>query len=675
MNTRPVHIIFAAGALLAMSLVHAQPPQPVLKDASAPQTAPPVTLPEPSPSLVEAQLTAENLAAFLDGMLPSSMAIGDIAGAVVAVVKDDRLLLTRAYGLADVAKRTPVTADTLFRPASISKLFTWTAVMQQVEAGKLDLERDIDDYLDFKITGYGGEPIKLRHLMTHTAGFEESLLDLLIDDPSKVKPLQQALKEAIPERIYPPGTVPAYSNYGASLAGYIVQRVSGEPFEEYIERHIFQPLRMNHSTFRQPVPAPLEPFLSNGYHTASGAVVPFELGSDTPAGALSASAPDMAQFMMAHLNGGLLPGADETGRILKPATTELMHSVANRPGPSVDAMAYGFYEQSRNGMRVIAHGGDLTAFHSELVLIPAAKVGLFVSFNSVGKANATYKVRTALYEGFMDRYFPRRAPQTLPPAPPEAKEHARAVAGMYELSRRAQTNLFSFFYVFGQQPATAKDDGTLEVGGLTGLNDERKQFREVSPWLWQEAAGEMRMAAVRDDSGTVRSLVPDGYGPIFVFQPTPAWRNKAWLQPAILFSAAVLGISLLSWLVIAVRRRFVPSTTEATVETRKIRRASLAAAVACSLFAVLVGTVLVMFSSESSWIISSAARPFIRLVQLSALLAVLGAIAAVVAAAWSWRTAVERWPKSFGTSLLAAACLVWAYIAIAFHFLSLRLSY
>ena len=99
-------------------------------------------------------LTAADAAAFFDGMLPSSMAIGDIAGATVAIVKDDAVLLTRAYGFADVEKRIPVSAEqTLFRPASISKLFTWTAVMQQVEAGKLDLEHDINEYLDFKIEG------------------------------------------------------------------------------------------------------------------------------------------------------------------------------------------------------------------------------------------------------------------------------------------------------------------------------------------------------------------------------------------------------------------------------------------------------------------------------------------------------------------------------------------
>jgi len=641
----------------------------VLASTAAFADAPP---PEP------AQLTAADAAAFLDGMLPSAMAIGDIAGATVAIVKDDALLLTRGYGLADVEKRVPVSAEqTLFRPASISKLFTWTAVMQQVEAGKLDLDHDINEYLDFKIEGYGGQPIKLRHLMTHTAGFEESLLDLLVEDLSKVKPLDQALKDGIPARIYPPGTVPAYSNYGASLAGYIAARAVGMQFEQYIEEHIFKPLKMEHSTFRQPVPDGLREHLSNSYATASSQKpVPFEFGSDAPAGALSATAPDMAQFMMAHLNGGLLPGGDDANRILKPETTELMHSVANRPAPGVDAMAHGFYEQSRNGVHAIAHGGDLTAFHSELVLIPSAKVGLFVSFNSSGKANSVYKLRTALYEAFMDRYFPRQSPLQDPPAPADLKAHAAAVAGAYEASRRAEKNLFSFFYMFGQSAATANEDGTIQVGGLTGLNDEEKKFREVEPWLWREVGSEMRLAATHDEQGKVVSLVPDGYGPIIVFQRPPAWRDKRWLQPAVVVAGSVIVLALLIRVIAPLRRRFARSaaTAPATVVDPN-RRRSLVAILLCFAFIALAVSVLLMFSSASFWVISSDARWFVRLLQLSALAAVIGAVISVIAAVDTWRAPARKLSLSIGRTVLAASCLVWAYVALAFHFLAIRLQY
>lgn len=625
------------------------------------------------------ELSAPDLSAFVDGMLPSAMATGDIAGAVVVIVQDDHIVLAKAYGYSDMEKRTPVSPEkTLFRPGSISKLFTWTAIMQLVEAGKLDLDHDINEYLDIKIPGYGGQPIKLRHLLTHTAGFEERLKDLLLEDVNQLKPLEAVLKEGVPDRIYPPGAVPAYSNYAAALAGYIVQRASGMSYDEYIEQRIFQPLGMHDSTFRQPVPKSLLPQLSNGYLEASGEVVPFEVCPDAPAGSLSASGTDMAQFMLAHLNGGALPMAGEPSRILAPQTVQLMHSVANTPAPGVDAMALGFYEQSRNGVRAIAHGGDLTAFHSDLLLIPHAKTGLYVSFNSIGREHATYELRTALIEGFMDRYFPRQEKLTLPPQPQGAADRARLVAAsMYELSRRAASNLFSFAYMLGQSGAQVTDKGTLKFDALLGLNQKPREFTEIAPWQWREVGGEMRLAATRSADGAIQSIVPDGYGPIFVFQPVPAWRNKSWLQPAIVVAAVVLAIATGSWLIGAIRRRVHrkrhPSTPK--LATPRWLLAARLGAVASLLFLLLIGSILMMFSSESFWVLTDPAVPFLRLVQLFALLAVIGAVAAILAAIWSWRASpVQKWP-AIGRTATALACLVCAYVAIAFHFLTFSLQY
>jgi CubicO group peptidase (beta-lactamase class C family) len=624
-----------------------------------------------------APLTPDDVSAFLDGMLPAAIAIGDIAGAVVVVVKDDRILTSKGYGYADAERRSPVSAErTLFRPGSISKLFTWTAVMQQVEEGRLDLDADINTYLDFRIAGYGGQPIKLRHLMTHTAGFEERLKDLLIDDPKHMKPLDGVLKESIPARIYPPGAVPAYSNYGAALAGYIVQRVSGIPFDDYIEQRIFRPLAMNDSTFRQPVPAAFSDRLSNGYLQATDESVPFEFCPDTPAGALSASGADMAQFMLAHLNAGIVPAIGESSRILRPGTIELMHSVANRPAPSIDAMALGFYEQNRNGTRAIAHGGDLTAFHSDLLLIPHAKVGLYLSFNSVGRNHLAYNIRTALTEGFMDRYFPRLDRPAREPSR-DGAEHARAVAGGYELSRRAERNLFSFAYMLNQTKATVTDDGLLQVDALTGLNDEPKKFQEIAPWLWQEVAGEMRLEAVRSADGAIEHLVPDGYGPIFVFQPAPGWRDMRWLAPALITASLLLSAFVLSWLTATIRRRLrrLPRPEPQPGLFGRLSRGSRIASLCCFIFAALLGVVMLAVSGDSFWIFSSAAAPFLRVIQLFALLTVIGTAVTIVAAIDSWRTPGERWWRSLGRTAIAAACLVFAYVAIAFHFLSLQLRY
>src|SRR5216684_351792 len=212
-----------------------------------PKSAPPqkpeqAAAAEPQTKEPPHELTVADATAWLDGFMPMQLEREDIAGAVVLVVKDGKVLLAKGYGYKDVAKKIPVTPDsTLFRPGSISKLFTWTAVMQLVEQGKLDLDRDVNDYIDFKIPATYPQPITLRHIMTHTPGFEETIQELFVANASQLKPLDAYLKEHMPARIFPPGTTPAYSNYAATLAGYIVERASGQNFNDYVDEHVFKP--------------------------------------------------------------------------------------------------------------------------------------------------------------------------------------------------------------------------------------------------------------------------------------------------------------------------------------------------------------------------------------------------------------------------------------------------
>src|SRR5262249_1443685 len=238
--------LLGVGVMLACAAaaapIHPSPAPHTAISSPAPATA--------APPAGTRALTREDVEAYFDAFFPDALPRAAIPGAVVVVVKDGKVLLEKGYGFSDIKTRAPVDpARTLFRPGSISKLFTWTAVMQLVEQGKLDLDRDVNDYLDFQIPATFPKPITMRNLMTHTAGFEEHIKGLMVDDPARLLPLRTALIDSLPKRIYPPGEVSAYSNYGASLAGYIVQRVSGEKFEEYIAHHIFGPLHMEHSTF------------------------------------------------------------------------------------------------------------------------------------------------------------------------------------------------------------------------------------------------------------------------------------------------------------------------------------------------------------------------------------------------------------------------------------------
>nr|BFF26358.1 hypothetical protein GCM10025732_43230 [Glycomyces mayteni] len=284
----------------------------------------------PDPHVPDAPeaLTAANVDAWLDETLPGMLEAEGIAGASVAVVGGGEVLTTRGFGTA--APGTPVDpADTLFRPGSISKVFTATAVMQLVEAGELDLDADVAAYLDFEIERNYPDDLTLRHLLSHTAGFEERVAGLIGLDGEEVD-LRAALATDPPEQVFRPGTTPSYSNYGNALAGYIVERVSGVPFEEYIEANLLQPLGMDSSSFRQPLPADLAGRVSEGYDDAGGPAQPFEYVGTPPAGALSATADDMAKFMLSQLGVGT--------QLLEAATREQMFSPPSKRTASAPSL-------------------------------------------------------------------------------------------------------------------------------------------------------------------------------------------------------------------------------------------------------------------------------------------------------------------------------------------------
>src|SRR4029077_7202127 len=295
-------------------------PSPLMSPPSPPPTEVPVVAQQPSPA---PELTKADFETFLDALIPSQLRNRNIAGAVVSVVKDGQVLFQKGHGYADLAGKKPVIADqTLFRPGSISKLFTTTAVMQLVEQGKLDLDRDVNDYLDFSIPKTYAEPVTLRQLLTHTGGFEETLKNLFVAHESDIKPLRTYLMNEMPACIFPPGKIPSYSNYGFTLAGYIIERVSGQKLERYIENHILKPVGMNNSTFDQPLPPQLAPQMSKGYLSASKKPRDFEWVQAAPAGALTTTATDMTRFMLAFLQDGAVDGVS----ILKPETVRKMET-------------------------------------------------------------------------------------------------------------------------------------------------------------------------------------------------------------------------------------------------------------------------------------------------------------------------------------------------------------
>lgn len=556
-------------ALVALVPARAQGPAPT-PPASAPTTPaaaaperPAETAPQASPAAAAApgttkpSLTKEDLEAFLDGLISLQLQRGDIAGMVVTVVKDGAVLFSKGYGYADFdAKKLVSQEETLFRPGSISKLFTTTAVMQLVEAGKLELDKDVNEYLDFTIPKTYPEPVTLRRLLTHTAGFEETVKNLFVAEAKDMKPLRDYLIAAQPPRIFPPGVVPAYSNYGMSLAGYIVERVSGEPFDRYIAKHILEPLRMTHSTFTQPLPAELEPAMSRGYLTAAKGAKPFEFVQAAPAGSLSATAADMARFMNAFLAEGTLDGVT----ILKPESVRAMQSRQVENHAALNAMGLGFFEASTNGQKLWAHGGDSIYFHSELLLFPEARVGFFFSYNSAGSSETN--TRRELDLAFLDRYFP--AP---PPAPPasgaalaafDAKTDARVVSGTYHTSRRAETNFAKALALFDQRTVSVraddKDGTTLEIANMKDPRGRLKRWQETAPLVFREAGGGPGVVAFRKDPTTGKVTGLFTQAPIVGLQRVPWYENKAWVLPTIGAALFILATTVVLWPVAAIVR-------------------------------------------------------------------------------------------------------------------------
>ena len=605
-------------------------------------------------------LTKEDLDGWLDGFMPYALKRGDLAGAVVVVVKDGQVLTQRGFGYADVASRTPVDPDrTLFRPGSVSKLFTWTAVMQQVEAGRIDLDKDVNAYLDFQIQSYQGKPVTMRQLMTHTAGFQEHGKRTIFEDVKFQISLADYVKVQ-PKRIYAAGTTPSYSNYGTALAGYIVERVSKMSFDDYVEQRIFRPLGMTRSTFRQPLPKGFVPQMAAGYRKGSDAASKFEIVGPAPAGSLSSTGADMARFMIAHLNQG--------AGLMKPETARMMHDTPLTLLPPLNRMELGFFETNINGRQVIAHLGDTQLFHTALHLFMNERIGLYLSLNATGDQAAAGPVRKALFEKFADRYLPgNEMPGTRIDAKTSA-EHARMMAGNWLNSRRAESNFYALASLIGQVTVSVGANGELVVPAARDLNGVAAKWVETAPFVWHNANGHGRLAAQVVDGKVVRWSM-DGISPFMVFDRAPASKSAAWIKPAFYAGFVVLLITLLQWPVSALIRRHykAPLTLQ--------RRALLAyrgVRVAAGLVLALVTAWLVSLSTLKAL---PSFDPWLWLLQIAGVVVFVGGVLIAM-----WNLSIVRqekrgWFRTLWAVLVLLAMLLALYIAWTFGLIAMTVNY
>jgi CubicO group peptidase (beta-lactamase class C family) len=614
-----------------------------------------------------ADLTAEDANAWLDGYLPYALHSGDIAGAVVAIVKDGKVLTERGYGFSDVEKRTPVDPKrTLFRPGSVSKLLTWTAVMQLVEQGKIDLDADINQYLDFKIPARDGKPITMRNIMQHTTGFEEQAKGIMSEDPN-APGFEALLKQWVPHRVFAVGTTPAYSNYGASLAGYIVQRLSGESFDSYIEKHIFAPLDMKFSSFRQPLPPNLVPLMSKGYPQASEDPKPYEIIGPAPAGSLASPADDMAHFMIAHLQDGEYNG----NRILSAATARKMHDSPLTVLPPLNRMELGFFETNINGREVIAHLGDTQNFHTSLHLFLKEGVGFYVSFNSLGKDGAAGHLRGALFDDFADRYFPGKPLEGRIDEKISAA-HAAALAGSWVNSRGSQSSFLAVLDLLGQTQVGVNAKGEL-VTPFLGLNGAQRHWIEYAPFVWRDRDTHERFAAQVVDGKAVRFSI-DGISPFMVFD-RPAWyRNTGWLRPSFYVSLAALFLTALFWPVTAiVRKHYGAALTLDRPSLRAYRQSKIAAVMIVAAVAVWGTTVALMLKDFNK--LSAHFDSVVHVAQLLGIVAFVGGFVLTLLNLRAVWTGQRRWPAKAWSVVLALSSCIVLWVAFAFNLIGFGVNY
>src|SRR5215218_4022124 len=491
--------------------------------------------------------------AFLDEELGKEMEKHHIAGAAVSVVKDGKLFFAKGYGSADLENKTPVDPEqTVFRIGSVGKLFTWTAVMQLAEQGKVDLDEDINTYLDFRIPDTYPQPITLKDLMTHTSGFEDRLRGSVVSDPNDVVPTREWLISHMPARVRPPGDIAGYSNYNAMLAGYIVARVSGEPYHQYIQEHILNPLGMVHSTAQSPIPPDLRAHASVGYTYEDGAFHVFPDYDYTvqpaalPSGAHQASVTDMARFMIAHLQNGRYGDANTAGvRILKKTTAQQMHSTLYTPDPRLLGTAYGFFDFSDNGQRTLGHVGYSPPMYSLLLLLPEQNLGVYVAYNSEGGGDLTNQ-HLGFQRAFFDHYYPAPAVESIQP-PADFAERASRFEGMYSPTAGSYTTLDKVGKLFGAVEISDPGNGTL----LFTIAGSEWRFVEVEPLYFRQVDGPFSMVFREDDQGRITHMFTD-LTPMFAFEKlkwygTPAF-NMALLLGCVLMFLSMIPVVLIRFI-------------------------------------------------------------------------------------------------------------------------------
>ncbi|PIG91828.1 serine hydrolase [Gloeocapsopsis sp. IPPAS B-1203] len=511
-----------------IQVIDRQPDQPITEPVQSVPAAP------TAPGLNDPQ----EFEAFVDNFFKEEMSKSHIPGGVVSVVKDGKIFFAKGYGYANVEKKIPVEADkTLFRVASLSKLFTATAAMQLYERGLLQLNGEVNNYLtNFQLENPYPEPVRVAQLMTHTDGTSQRRIGLAARTAEEMQPLGDYLADQMPPVVWFPGKLYNYSSHSSALLGYLVQKISGLPFDQYIDKNIFQPLNMPRSTFVQPPPPPLAEDLAMGYQYQNGNFksVPYLYLNIAPAASLQTTAIDMAHFAIAHLQLGRY----ENARILKPDTAQLMHQTHFTQHPLLPGTAYEFHERLENAIRALTHLGSLRGYSSSLTLLSDRNIGIFTATNSFAG------IHGKLLSQFFDRYFPVTTPARKQPIS-LTQEQLNRFTSIYRDLEYPRDTFAKMSAPFKHIKIEKGDNGTLQVRtpSLFFLgNAPQIQLVPVEPLLFQRANDEAFTGFGEDSSGRIAFAFNPLWPVIGTFERIH-WYERVWVQLGVVGFCAVVFLS------------------------------------------------------------------------------------------------------------------------------------
>ncbi|WP_236568017.1 MULTISPECIES: serine hydrolase [unclassified Nocardiopsis] len=587
--------------------------------------------PAPAAAATDVPLTAESAEEFTRVRVAELLEEHGAPGVAVTVVADGEQLASASHGYADLSERTPLdhTAHTL-PVGSVSKSFTAAAVLTLAEQGLVDLHENVNTYLpeDARLPVDGVTP---HHLLTHTAGFGDVVDFPSAEDTDRHMTLAETARALVPGQLHEPGRFAGYSNQGSALAGYLVQEVSGTPFEEYVARHVFAPLGMDGSAFLQMSEA-RETHAVPSFHLPDGSEPEDLYISQAPAGAALSTTDDMARFMLALLGDGRIDGE----QVLPAGVAEAMTAVQHEIHPRTTALGYGTYQWRGGESPVVGHGGDLVGMHAAYVIIPEIDAGLFVAVNGDDTAagNPLLDLRMSVAKEFTDTF----APQEAPSGAPDTAADLGAYSGTYVTTRRAVGGPTQIVGLFDNVVVRDAGDGTLSASGAMTLDDR---------WL---PVGEGHLVAENgsdqlvflEEGGEAVALALDS-------NPTQVYERTTWLTSPVTHGV-VAGAALLV-LVVALLRFDRPRSRYALAG----RVLAALTALSCLVGAGLVGYGLFDSQTLERWIFDESPALTLPLAVAAPLALATAALAALGWARGRLRV-LDR--VHLGVVALAAAAVV-----------------